>query len=152
MNQVLAADDQELVEALAADRPDPALGDGVGIGRLHRCEDDLGASRAPDIVECPGELGVPVADQKPERRGPIKRGDNVAGLLGNPRTSRVGGDPSQVHPPAAQFDDEQHLQPLQEHRVDGEEVARHDPGGLLAQERPPSRWSASGRRVKSVGA
>jgi len=29
MNEVLTADDQELVEALTADRPDPALGDGV---------------------------------------------------------------------------------------------------------------------------
>jgi hypothetical protein len=40
----------------------------------------------------------------------------------------------------------------QEDRVDGEQVAGHDPGGLLAQERPPARCSAPGRRVKTVGA
>ena len=51
MNQVLAADDQELVEALATDSPDPALGDGVGIGRANRCEDDLDTGRAPDTIE-----------------------------------------------------------------------------------------------------
>jgi hypothetical protein len=45
MNEVLTADDQELVEALTADRPDPALGDGVGIGRANRCEDDLDTGR-----------------------------------------------------------------------------------------------------------
>ena len=34
--------------------------------------------------------------------------------------------------------------------VDGEEVARHDPGGLLAQERPPARRDTPRRRVKTV--
>jgi hypothetical protein len=42
-----------------------------------------------------------------------------------------------VDPPGAQFDEEQHVQPAQPHRIDGEEVAGDDPGGLLAQERPP---------------
>jgi hypothetical protein len=57
-----------------------------------------------------------------------------------------------VHPPAAELDDEQHIQAPQEDRVDREEVASHDPGGLLAQNRPPARCSASGRRVKTVAA
>jgi hypothetical protein len=64
----------------------------------------------------------------------------------------VSGDADQVHPSASEFDDEQHIYALQEDRVDGEEVARQDPGGLLAQERPPTRCSAPGRRVKAVGA
>jgi hypothetical protein len=34
-NKLLAADDQQLVQALLADRADPPLGRGVGIGRLH---------------------------------------------------------------------------------------------------------------------
>jgi hypothetical protein len=37
-----------------------------------------------------------------------------------------------VDPPAVQLDEEQHVQPLQPDRVDGEEVARNDPGALLA--------------------
>src|SRR5215216_5169394 len=32
------------------------------------------------------------------------------------------------------------------------EVARHDPSSLLTHERPPARWNAPGRRVKTVSA
>jgi hypothetical protein len=60
----LATDDQQLVQALPADRADPSLGDRVGVGRLYRCDDDLTAGRAPDIIERPAELGVPVTDQE----------------------------------------------------------------------------------------
>jgi hypothetical protein len=35
-NELVAADDQQLVEALPTNRPDPAFGDGVRIGRLDR--------------------------------------------------------------------------------------------------------------------
>lgn len=62
-NKLLGTHDQQLVQALPADRADPALGDRVGVGRPHRCADDLGTGRAPHVIERPGELGVPVADQ-----------------------------------------------------------------------------------------
>jgi hypothetical protein len=47
---------------------------------------------------------------------------------------------------------EQHVQPLEPEGIHGEEVARDDPGGLLAQERPPRRGGPSWGRVKSVAA
>jgi hypothetical protein len=37
-----------------------------------------------------------------------------------------------VHAPVVQLDEEQHVQPLQEHRVHGEEVAGEDAGSLPA--------------------
>jgi hypothetical protein len=49
--------------------------------------------------------------------------------LGHPRAGRVGGDTGQVHPSAAKFDDEQHLQSPQ---PDGEEVAGQDARRLPA--------------------
>ena len=120
-NKVLAANDQEVVQALSPDGPNPTFVDSVGVGRPNRRADDLGAGRAPDIVERSGELGVPVADQEPERgRTVIQLNQEIAGLLGHPQASRMGRDTSQVHPPAAQFDDEQHLQPPQPDGVDGE--------------------------------
>jgi hypothetical protein len=70
-NKVLAANDQEVVQALSPDGPNPTLGDGVGVGRPNRRADDLGTGRTPDIVERSGELGVPVADQEPERGSTI---------------------------------------------------------------------------------
>jgi hypothetical protein len=119
----------------------------------HGCADDLGTGRAPHFIERSGELGVPVADQEPERSSLIaKDGDEVAGLLGNPEAGGMVSDAGKMDPPAAKLDEEQHLHPPQEDRVDGEKVARDDPGGLVAQERPPVRCTASGRRVKAVGA
>jgi hypothetical protein len=41
--QVPSADNQQPVEALGADRADPSLREGVRVGRLHRCEQHLGA-------------------------------------------------------------------------------------------------------------
>jgi hypothetical protein len=151
-NKLLGTHDQQLVQALPADRADPALGDRVGVGRPHGCADDLGTGRAPHVIERPGELGVPVADQEPERSGLIaKDGDEVAGLLGNPEAGGIVSDAGKMDPPPAKLDEEQHLHPPQENRVDGEEVAGQDPGGLLAQERPPVRCTASGRRGQGRG-
>jgi hypothetical protein len=56
----------------------------------------------------------------------------------------MGGHPGQVDPPGLQLNEEQHIQPPQRHGLDGEEVARNDPGGLLAKERPPRRGRSAG--------
>jgi hypothetical protein len=80
-----------------------------------------------------GELTVAVPDQESDRRGvAVKGGEKVAGLLGNQRAGGVGGDARQLHAPGLQLNEEQHVQPLQEHGVHGEEVARQDAGCLLA--------------------
>jgi hypothetical protein len=68
-NELVATDDEQLVQALPAYGTDPAFGDGIGVGRLHGRADHLGPGRPPRVVERPGELGVPVADQELERGG-----------------------------------------------------------------------------------
>jgi len=84
-SKLLVTHDQQLVQALPPDRADPALGDRVGVGRLHRCADNLGTGRAPHVVERLGELGVPVTDQELARGGLVAQdGGQVAGLLGDP--------------------------------------------------------------------
>ena len=96
--QLPAAGDQELVQALPTHGADPALGDGVGVRGPARREDDLGAERAPDVIEGPGELAVTVTDHEPDGGGLlIERGDGVAGLLGDPRAGGVGSDTSKMH-------------------------------------------------------
>jgi hypothetical protein len=127
--QLPAPDEQEMVQALLARGADPALGDGIGVRRLDRRQDDLGTEPAPDVVEGPGGLAVTVTDQEPDDGGLlIKRDGQVAGLLGDPGTGGVGGDTDETDSPVVQLDEEQHLQPLQEHGVHGEEVAGHDAG------------------------
>jgi hypothetical protein len=66
--------DQKVVQALPAHGANPALGDGIGVRRLDRCADDLGADRAPDVVEDTGELAVTVVDQEPDGRGIVFEG------------------------------------------------------------------------------
>jgi hypothetical protein len=63
--QVTTADDQQPVEALGADGTDPTLGVGVGVRRLHRRDEHLGAEH---VVEAAGELRVPVVDEERTRR------------------------------------------------------------------------------------
>jgi hypothetical protein len=53
-----------------------------------------------------------------------------------------------MHPPGVEFDEEQHVQPLKPDGIDGEAVARDDPGGLLTQERPPGAVGSPWCRVE----
>jgi len=73
-------------------------------------------------------------------------------LLGDPGAGGVGGDTSELDSSGVQVDEAQHLQPLQEHGVHGEEVTGHDAGCRPAQERPPRGGSRSRRRLETVGA
>jgi hypothetical protein len=41
-SKMLAANDQQMVQALPTHRPNPALSDGIGVGRSNRRADDLG--------------------------------------------------------------------------------------------------------------
>ena len=49
--EVMAADDQQPVETLGADRADEALGVGVCLRRADRCLDNLDPFAAEDLVE-----------------------------------------------------------------------------------------------------
>src|SRR5215213_2029836 len=56
--KVSSPGDQQPVQALGPHHTDPALGVGVGVGRLHRRDQYLGAVRTEDVVEGAGELGI----------------------------------------------------------------------------------------------
>jgi hypothetical protein len=74
------------------------------------------------------------------------------GPVGDPGAVGVGGHASEVDSAGGHFDEEQHLQPLQPHRIDGKEVTCHDPGSLLAQERPPGGGRRPRRRIQAMTA
>src|SRR5512132_713212 len=85
------ADDQDPVEAVAPDRPDPALGERVRSRRAKRRADDLDCLASEDLVEGAAELAVAVVDQEAERRQPLReRPGELAGLLRYPGAARVG--------------------------------------------------------------
>jgi hypothetical protein len=106
---------------------------GVGVGCLQRRQHHSGALRPEHLVEPAAELRVTITNKDADPASSfLEDKQQVAGLLGDPQTVGISGDPGQVDPSAVQLDEEQHVQPLQPDRVDGEEVARNDPGGLLA--------------------
>jgi hypothetical protein len=150
---VTTANDEEPVEALGADGPDPTLGVGVGVRGLDRRDEHLGILGAEHVVEPATELRVAVSEHKAEPQSSIRcRQEKVAGLLGDPGTIGVGRHAGQVDPAGGQLDEEQHIQPPQADGVDREEVAGEDAGRLLAQERPLGRGRRSWRRVQSMTA
>jgi hypothetical protein len=61
----------------------------------------------------------------------------------DPQTVGISGDPGQVDPSAVQLDEEQRVQPLQPDRVDGEEVARNDPGAPAGVGTSATCWRSS---------
>jgi hypothetical protein len=89
--------DQEAVEEFAADRSDEALGDRVRPWRPHWGFDDPDLDRGEDRVEGSGELAVAVADEEPEALVVVVEvHEQVARLLSEPGSGRVGGDAQDV--------------------------------------------------------
>ena len=58
-----------------------------------------------------GELAVAVADQEPKPGGVVVEvHEQVAGLLGDPGTGGVGGDPGDVHAATVVFDHDEDVE------------------------------------------
>jgi hypothetical protein len=95
---------------------------------------------------CGGILMILMLGGEPQRLGPAGQIEReVAGLLGHPVTRRVGGHPGQVHPPVGDLHEDQHVQPAQQHRLHGDQVAADDAAGLRGENRRqlgPSRRGA----------
>nr|WP_222849141.1 hypothetical protein [Trebonia kvetii] len=138
--QVLLAEDEHVVQALAAQRPYEPFREGVRPRRPDGRLDHPHAVAGEDVVECRGELAVPVADQESELPGPLAEvHQEVAGLLDGPGPGRMGGDAQDVHRTGLDLHREQHVHAPEQHGVDVQEVAGQDARGLASQELPPCR-------------
>ena len=87
--EVAAAEDEEPVDALAADALDPTLRVRPRLRRSHGRLDDSDAFGAEDLVEVMGEPAVAVTDKK--QRADVLVGEvhqQVASLLGHPAAIR----------------------------------------------------------------
>ena len=81
-------------------------------------------------------MTCPIADEEPELRGTFADvHEEIAGLLGGPRSVGMCGHAQHVEVAVADLEHEQHVEPSQgERAVDVEEVDREHAGGLGAQE------------------
>jgi hypothetical protein len=91
-----------------------AFGDSVRAGRTYRRADDFYLFRGEHGIETGNELGVAIADQETQPLDPIvKVHEQIAGLLGHPRSGRVGRDAREMHRAGAELDEEQDVEPAE---------------------------------------
>jgi len=131
---VSASEDEDAIEAVAADGPQPALSECVRVRRPNRRPDHLDPLGAEDFVEGAAELRVAIVDQQLESRLMLAQlHGEIASLLGDPGAVRVGCAGDQLEPAGRERDEEEDLDPPQRERLDREEITGERAGGLLAQ-------------------
>jgi hypothetical protein len=149
--QMAPPEQQRPVQTVRPFSLDPALGVGIRLRRPDRRSEDLPTLATEHVVEGTSELGIVVAEQKPDRHSPIAeihRG--IPGLLSDPRRVRLGRDPGENDPPATEVDEAQPVEDLEPDRLHRVQVARHDALGLGSQELRPGRAGASRRWAHAV--
>jgi hypothetical protein len=131
-------EDEQAVEALATHAADPALGVGVRVRCLDGRADHRDRSASEDLIAASTELGVAIVDDEAERLLAIlERHQQVARLLGDPGACRVRGTGDELDPAALQRDEEEHVNPFQPGRLDGEEITGQRCRRVLTEEVSP---------------
>jgi hypothetical protein len=114
--EVAAVEDQQPVEALAADGSDETLGDGVCLRRSHRRLSRSGCQQCGTPRRRAAVLAVAVADQEPHALVRELEAE-VACLLGDPGAGGVRRAAGQPDAPARVRDEEQGVVAAQEHTL-----------------------------------
>jgi hypothetical protein len=149
--ELAATDDQEPVEAPAADTADPALHMRVRVWRLDGGADDLDLLAVEEGVEGARELRVAVVDQKPHLSvAVVELHQQVARLLQHPSRVRLARAGHVLDLAAPDGEEDEHVQTAQPYRVDGEEVTGKDRVSMRLQEAPPRLRVPPRRRRQTV--
>ena len=144
-----AAEDEDAVETVGAERSYPAFGVGIRVRRLDRCPDHFDGLGAEDLVEGVRELRVAIVYEEPEGVLIAELHDEVARLLGHPTPVGIRGGGDVLDPSRRERDEEQHVDPLEKRGLDGEEVAGKHARRLRAQEHAPRRMAPLRCRLKT---
>jgi hypothetical protein len=149
--ELVPIEDQHPVKALPANGAHETFGHRIGPRSLQWGANDLDAFTAEDFIEAGGELCITVTDEVAERpRSLGEDPDELASLLGDPVPIRVGCDACKMDTPSVVLDEEQDVEPVQEHGLHGEEVTRQQGLGLGPKKRSPARAHPPRRRLDPV--
>jgi hypothetical protein len=111
---------------------------------LHRCAQDPDAFAGDHGIEDAGELAVAIPDQQRQACHTVAEvHQEIARLLSDPGTGGVGGDAEEVDAAGGVLHDEQHRQPVQQHRVNAVEVGGEDAVCLGGQKLSPDGAAAA---------
>src|SRR6266511_1622972 len=131
--EVAAVDDQDPVEALAAEGADPTLGVRIRIRSADGRPDDPHALDAEDLVEAASKLAVAIVKQKAEGLFPVVQvHQQVARLLCDPASIRVARAGHELDPTTLEREEEEDVDPREPDRLDRQEVAGEHRRCLLA--------------------
>ena len=144
--EVTLAKDEHPIQAFSASTLHPSLGECVRRGRPRGSLHHFDGFRPEDLVEGGDELAVAVTDEDLRRQLAVSDPlGQVARLLSHPVSVRVARTPGQEYAAGGQIDEEEHVEPAEEHRVDGEEVAGQDSACVGSDELPPVETSSPRR-------
>src|SRR5262249_58720168 len=112
--------------------------DPMGLRRAPRRPHNVDSLALKDLVERPGKLLIAMSNQKPEGLRTIGMCPReLPCLLRHPCGRRRRRATGEVHPATPEFNKEEHIQALEQHGVDSEEIRDDDAFGLCTQELPP---------------
>src|SRR6516225_2631313 len=129
--QVVLIGRNEEVQALSAQASAQTLAYGVGLGRPHWCSQDPHTHCLHASVQVLGKNAVPVVDH--EAIGMIVR-KRFSKLLQGPLCRWVGGHVLVENSSCPQFHDDEYVNRAESGRHDYEEVAHHNPLGMVMDE------------------
>ena len=132
--EMLFVDRDDMVETLAPERADDALGDGVGVRRAHRSQNRLDPEPSSACDEVSAIATVAVSDQEPWLLTPGGRLDH---LLPDPGRVRMLRDVPVPDAAPVVVDHDEHVERAEGERLDREPVSGPDAGRVVAEKRAP---------------
>ena len=130
--QMPVVDGDNVIEALAPERADDALGDSVGVRRAHRSQNRLDPDPSSACDEVPAIATVAVSDEEPWLLTPGGRLDH---LPPDPGRDRVLRDVPVPDAAPAVVDHDEHVERAEGEGLHREQVSSPDAGRVVAQKR-----------------
>jgi hypothetical protein len=147
--KVLVVQNQHPVETFRASRAHKPLRYTVGLRRAKRRANDLDPVASKHLVKSVCKFPVPITNQETDAFWALRQSPrHMPGLLRDPQRVRRRSASGQMHTAAAQFDEEQHLEPLQPDCLDCEKVDGQHALPVRPDELAPGHPSASASRSK----
>jgi hypothetical protein len=104
---------EQPIETLGTDRPNESFRDRVRLRRLNRRANDTNAGAPKYVVKAPREFAIAIPNQPANRFRALDDGPgHLPRLLRDPIPVGMRRAAGEVHPPTADFDEEQHVQSL----------------------------------------
>lgn len=134
---------EQPVETLGPGRSDEPFRNPIGFRRLNWRANDSRPLCLEHRIEAVRKLAVVIANQKAHRRVALgERPRDLSGVLRHPLAVGMRGAAGEMYAAAPDFDEEEHIQPLEPNGIDAEKVYGDQTVGLSTEELPP-RWTAS---------